>query len=493
MDQLKSLWLEHVAHIDHYIRIENFSNKDMAAWFSPLIDSITDDGAVPYLLSTAERFRASPLSSTISWLDQEDLIPLEVLDKMQDMLIKLRDNNIPTDPYSGNIKKKPEDKDGWSLGEGVSVWATSVSIIALLDSHGNGQKKARAFKSSILWLAKQTCTDTKGWAYQLYPNCSANPVMTSLALRALALALTPPNKDNFQFSGDEAHSIYNAIISGLDYLKSTCVKDGKKTYWCFNGTPHCAATTWALLALRQILLTEETFPDFNESYFNSIKESALSFIQFKMPRRYEKWEDEQFVFEGGAKYGRQKNYFSYSPTLLPQLFDVGLSPFHPKVINQIKWIVNNPDKWKITGYDQNKVCTFTYAMVLATLSSWARRVGTELAPRLLNPSSASLFAKISKVLLGFNLSNKDEFQLILNNRLWGILFAIFFFILIILFGHTVVDKVSSLSTMIVGLWDQGAVDRHSIFINIVSTALYGLLGLTLIGISKVIKHFVGRS
>ena len=376
MNQFKSLWLEHIANIDSYIHMDAFSGKDMATWFSPLIDSITDEGAVPYLLNTPERFRASPLSSTISWLDQENLIPVRILDKMQDMLLKLRDSNIPTDQHGGNTKKKPEDADGWSLGEGVSVWSTSMSIIALLDSHGNGQKKAATFKSSVLWLAKQTCPDTKGWAYQLHPNCLANPVMTSLALRALALTLMPSNKGFFQFSGDEIYIIRNAIVSGLDYLKSTCVESGRKSYWCFNKTPNCAATTWALLALRQILLTEETFPNFDETYYASIKGRALLFVLSKMPKQFEKWKDEQFVFEGGAKYGRQKNYFSFSPTLLPQLFNIGLSPYHPKVINQIKWIVDNPDKWLITDYDQNITCTFTYAMVLATLSSWAKRIGT---------------------------------------------------------------------------------------------------------------------
>lgn len=490
MEQLKSLWLEHVTHIDSCIHMSSFSNQDLATWISPLIDSITDEGAVPYLLNTMERFRASPLSSTISWLDQENLIPLAVLDKMQDMLLELRDSGMSADPHVGNTKKKPGDEDGWSLGEGVSVWSTSMAIIALLDSHGNGQKKATAFKSSILWLANQSCIDTKGWAYQLYPNCSANPVMTALALRALALALTPPNKTNFQFSSDEVHTIYNAIISGLDYLKSTCVQTHRKSYWCFNDTPHCAATTWALLALRQILLTGETFSGFDEGYYNSVKERALLFILSEIPKQFTKWEDEQFVFEGGAKYDKQKNYFSYSPTLFPQLFDIGLSPYHPKVINQIKWIVDNPDKWKITGYDQNITCTFTYAMVLATIISWAKRVGTELSPRLLKPDSTSIFAKASKALLGFNLSIKDDFQLVLNNRLWIVPFTIFVFILIVLFGHIIVDKVSFLSTMIVGLWNQSASDRHSIFINLVSTALYGLLALILVGIFKITKHFI---
>ncbi|SHL32028.1 hypothetical protein SAMN02745136_04643 [Anaerocolumna jejuensis DSM 15929] len=249
MNTLKNLWSEHIALLDKQIDLYAFTNRDLKDWFQPLINSITDDGAVPYLLEINKRFRASPLSSTISWLDDAGLLPVSVLDKMQDMLISLRDGNIPTDKDPGNDHKMEEDKDGWSLGEGVSVWSTSFAIIALLDSHGNGAKKATRFKSSVLWLAKQCDINSKGWAYQLSTNCSVNPIMTALALRALALSLTKPHKANFKFTLDEERQICSSIMNGLDYLKDNCHQSHSKTYWCFNDIPHCAATTWVLLAL----------------------------------------------------------------------------------------------------------------------------------------------------------------------------------------------------------------------------------------------------
>ena len=82
VNQLKDLWLAHINNIDSYANFNALTQKSLAAWFEPLIDSITEDGAVPYLLETNERYRASPLSSTSTWLSSENLIPLQVLDSI---------------------------------------------------------------------------------------------------------------------------------------------------------------------------------------------------------------------------------------------------------------------------------------------------------------------------------------------------------------------------------------------------------------------------
>lgn len=385
MNQSKDLWLAHIKNIDSYANFNSLTQKDLTAWFEPLIDSITEYGAVPYLLGTNERYRASPLSSTITWLASENLIPIQVLDKMQDELLYLRDYNIKNDPHTPNDKKRDGDTNGWSMGEGVSVWSTSMAIIALLDSYGNGKKKAQKFKASVLWLANQHDSVTHGWAYQLSENCTANVVMTSLALRALALAIEPCNKWEFGYTPDELHQICSVIKTGFDYLKSECKKKKEKTYWCFNGKPNCAATTWALLALLQISKTEEKIADECKTFYKSIIKSSLAFVLSQMPKTAVKWADEQIVCEGGAKYSKQKNYYSYSATLLPQLFELGLSPFHTKVIKQIDWLINSSDddKWKIIGYDRTTVCTFTYAMVLSTLLCWVRHVGQNFSSVLL--------------------------------------------------------------------------------------------------------------
>ena len=198
MGIIQDSWQAHINIAEKAISLESVSEKQLSEWIKPLIENITDDGAVPYLLGAGERYRASPLASTISWLEKANLLPVPVLIEMQEQLLVLRDQNVSYDPKNGIAKKASEDIGGWSLGEGVSVWSTSCAIEALLDSHGCGINYADSFKSSVIWLANQRQSDG-AWAYQLHSNCSTNVVMTSLALRSLALAYTEPNRTHFFF------------------------------------------------------------------------------------------------------------------------------------------------------------------------------------------------------------------------------------------------------------------------------------------------------
>ena len=490
MKLLKGIWVKHIETIDNFIGMKSFSPKDLGAWFAPLIDSINEDGAVPYLLNTNERFRASPLSSTIIWLAQEQLIPVDVLEKMQTMLLKLRDSNIPGDS-SRNTKKRAEDADGWSLGEGVSVWSTSLAIIALLDPFGNGCQKAKEFKQSVLWLAKQTGVGPTGWAYQLSKNCLPNPVMSALAIYALALAMTAPNRASFCFSADEERLLLTSLQDGYDYIVNNCKKMRKKAYWCFNDCPHCFATTWMLLALNQIGKMDETFSNDCKKFYENVREVALEFVVSQIPNKVQKWPDEQIVFEGGAKYGKQKNYFSYSATLLPLLFRLGLSPYHPKVLKQIRWLIESPEEWKIVNYDTESVCTFTYAMLLATLTSWAKRVGIEMNSRVLKPGGK--LDKASVILFGFNWSQFEVVQLVRKRRLIVLLLAILLALVVCIFGNAINSQIKILSTAIVSLWVNSADDRHDILIGIVSTIIYAGMGSLALAGKGLVKKLGGQN
>ena len=198
----------------------------------------------------------------------------------------------------------------------------------------------------------------------------------------------------------------------------------------------------------------------------------MSFVLSIMPAIIQEWDSEQIVCEDGAKYSKQKNYYSFSATLLPQLFALGLSPYETRVINQIAWLIKNPDKWKITNYDRTSICTFTYAMVLATLIAWVKRVGSLMAPILLN--SQGKVNKISRALFGFNSSSTVNFQFVLKNRL-----VICSFILIFLLLLKILERngiILQISNGIVDIWDSTASDRRTVFVNIVSNVLYaGLL------------------
>ncbi|SHL31995.1 hypothetical protein SAMN02745136_04642 [Anaerocolumna jejuensis DSM 15929] len=217
----------------------------------------------------------------------------------------------------------------------------------------------------------------------------------------------------------------------------------------------------------------ETFSQDCLNYYNQIVESSLSFVLSKMPKKAQKWADEQVVYEGGAKYNKQKNYFSYSATLLPQLFIMGLSPFHPKVINQINWLINNSTDWKITGYDKSTACTFTYAMVLATLSCWVKRVGSDLSPILTRTINSN--RRISELIFGLIPLENTPFQLIFKNRIWIFFISVTMLIVILSFGSEINEKINLLSNRIVRLWDQTPSDRHDIIINVVAGFVYAII------------------
>lgn len=475
-------WMNHLDMMNRYINIDSILNRSLGEMYAPLVNSFTDDGAIPYLIGTNSRYRASPLASIIIWMSMENLIPLSVVEKLYEMLIYLRDNSI-IDSDEGRNSKNPEDIYGWSLAEGVSVWSTSMAIIALFSTNINISKFATEIKNSIIWLTNQDDDSAIGWGYQLSPNCLPNPIMTSLAIQALALALNERNKSYLKFSSDEKKLIRKTINGGLKYLKESCEKKGKMVFWSFAGDPSCHATTWTLLAFKAASEANETFSDDCAKYFTTIKKPALTFLISKIPQKG-KWKDELLVEEDGAKYDKHKHYIAYTPTLLPQLFDLGLPPFHPKVIGQISWLVTNRDKWTIEKYDKGSYCSFTYAMVLSTIVSWIRRVGSECAKSILTPNNC--IDKISIWIFGYKTSGFNTIQLVWKKRIPIIFIATIFGGLLLFFSQEINVLVRQLAYKIISIWINTETDRHNILINLVASGIWAI-GLFII--TKTISLF----
>ncbi len=280
MDDLKKLIKEHVQSIDFFLEFSSFSEKNLVDWMQPMIDSMTDGGAIPYLLEEkkGERYRASPLASSLVWMNAVGILPEYAIDTMQEKLLYLRDNCEPSDKYEGNPRKENEDKAGWSLAEGASVWSTSFAIIAMLDNKGIGVKKAERYKESVLWLVKQQKTDKNGWGYQLSANCTENTIMTALATWAIALALK--NKSYFMFDENEERLIRAGLKNGFCYLKENIryKKRNGTAYWCFDDKESCTATVWSLTALKHIVdldISQEI-----SSFFKENLRKALNFILY---------------------------------------------------------------------------------------------------------------------------------------------------------------------------------------------------------------------
>lgn len=490
MDNFKKAIQDHLRLMDAFLNFKAFTGKNLVEWIDPLINSLTDDGAVSYLMGSKnkERYRASPLASTLISMNEVCLIPDDVVSIMQDKLLFLRDSCESSDMDKGNTEKKQEDTEGWSMAEGVSVWSTSLALIALMNKTQTGVTKGNLYKSSIIWLAKQQKHGEKGWAYQLSVNCSENVAMTSLALRAIALALK--NDSYFQFSDDEKHILYSSLMNGFEYLKENIHYNKRKTkaYWCFENKKHCAATVWALIALKEM-------QDLNirpevASFFKKVVMLGIEFVLYCMPNKVARWEDEQVVCEAGAKYNKQKNYYSFSPTLLLELFKLGVSPYHYKVIYQIKWLLNNQSEWKIQQYDRSEVCSFTYAMLISTITKWSIMVGQENAGKILRDTTGRA-DRILQIVMGMPLFEESCVQIVNKARLkltWIISLLIIF---LALKGKDIFEYISNRVNSLLLFFGQ---EQNTIFTNIISSALYALIiliGAKLLGIvGKLLRRLV---
>lgn len=462
MSSMKEIISEHLTSLDKNINMEYITGKSLQEWFQPFFDTITDKCEIPYLINTKERFRASPLASTIIALNATNLIPYVVLSKMNKNLLFLRDNNIETDTTTKENTKKAEDIDGWSLGEGVSIWSTSLAIIALLYNVKVDINLIHEYKKTVIWLAHQR---SDGFAYQNYSNCEENAIMTALASYALALSIQ--NKSVFEFTSDEEQTIVNALNQSFVYLESHF----KKKYWEFDKNPSCYATVWSLISIREMIMCETPKKSNMVDFYNDVCNKCLKYILSCMPSKIACWESEQIVKEAGAKYSKQKNYHSFSPALILQLLDLGVSAYNPKIVNQIYWLINNTDKWKIEEYDKGNICTFTYVMVLSAIVKWINAIGTENAYLLLRNRN-TMGMKIWYFVLGYPYTYNCPELIINKNRFIYITMVMLLVLILYLFRNVGINLLISLFNI---LYKNG----DTIVVNIISNWVYKILGAIL--------------
>lgn len=483
MEDLRSQLHAHLKVIDSLIPFKAFSNNNLQDWMAPLIESFDDDGSVSYLIRGNARYRASPLASTIIWLSREHLLPNSVLDQMQNELLYLRDKSKENDPSPGCKSKHSDDCEGWSLGEGVSVWSTSMAIIALSDNNEIGLSKAQQFKQSVIWLAKQRNAEQKGWGYQNTDNCSVNVIMTALAVRALALCYTENARRYFMFSPEDTVIMDTAIKKGTEYLIDTCITKSKYVFWKFNDTPSCVATTWSLVAIKEVVkIFQKPFSDFIEKR----AKKGISFVLSKMPSKSQRWEEEKIVEETGAKYDAQKNYYSFSATLLPDLFSIGLSPYHTKVIRQLRWIIKNPDEWK-TKYDKREICSFTYAMLISTITCWVRKVGI-LNAKLLLQSRSTWQYKTTEFIFGYPASRRFPIISLEKRRLFRLVSIAIFLAVFLL----IKDEAKYIVQQIISAVLPSEAQLSTIWINIMSNAISGVLSWLICKLLGLVRHMKMR-
>ena len=467
MENFKDKLYSHLTIVEHQLDFYSVTGQTLIDWFNPLLNSFTDDGAISYLLEKKDRYRASPLSSTIEWLTNANLLTVDCLDILQNKLIYLRDNNQQNDTNTGNKVKQQGDELGWSLSEGVSVWSTSTALLALFDKYNNWENHTDIIKETTIWLVKQKKTNS-AWAYQLDNNCEPNIIMTALTIRAICkLAM---NKSSFLLSEEDIVMISEALNQGFIYISKTAKKQKKYIYWSFGEKENCAATIWAMLAIKDLLKVKEFNLNLEEinKFYNTHIDGSIRFVLNKIPKKPERWKDEQLVLEGGAKYNKQKNYQSLSATLIPHLFELGVSPYHPKIVNQIRWIINNPNDWKIIAYDRGKICSFSYAMVLSTIAIWISRVGSINAQALVD-NAKSRINRLQRFVFGYYSPKNSPYRLVLKTKISLFVFIIVLLLFIILFGPVLWNNIYCFVKWIFSLFFQNV---NEIVVGIVTNAIW---------------------
>ena len=469
MEDIKSKIIEYANNLDRFLCLEQISGKTLEKWIEPLAEVISEGGAIPYLLGTKERFRASPLASSLIWARYANLFPDEVVAIMQEKLVFLRDYEEPNDSHLGNQHKKEEDNPGWSLSEGVSIWSTSMALIALLDSRRVNINNVNCYKSSIIWLVDQK-KSSGGWAYQCIPNCQENTIMTALALRALLLA--KKNQGLLCFDKKEEKDLDSAIYSGVRYLMDSIQfsRDKKSCYWFFNNEANCAATVWSLFSLKIAKDIGIDNAGSIESFYKKHLPKCLNFVLSQIPPKCKKWKDELIVCEAGAKYSKQKNYYSLSATLIPELLELGVSPYHPRIVYQIKWLMENEDQWKIENYDRSDICSFSYTMILSTIVRWRQLVGARHSKEMLCTGKGIRFAA-RKVITGIPYQGHQGGVFYVVN----ICRIMYWWVLSLLFGImlTRVNTIQARVELFVNwVYEYFKLSGNSVLSGIISTAIY---------------------
>lgn len=454
--------------------------EPIEVFFSPVLKSFTDDGALPYTLGKRERYRASPLASSMIWLNKAGVIEPSIQNILKKKLIELRDKHQTGEQRKGQERKRPEDKTGWSLAEGVSTWSTDLAVIALLQDSSVEEINKDELKDALKWLIDQKDVHSGGWAYQNNCTCKVNSITTAMTVFALALA--KKNELNLTASETESRALTDAITSGSKYLVNEFNK--KKGYWVFDDKPSIYATVWSLIALKEVYAIDNNNVDVKEQY-NEIRTKGIKFIMAILPKKGA-WKEEQIVKEAGANYASQKNYYSFTATLIPFLLDLGISPYEPKIITQIRWLLDHKGEWKILEYDGKEVCSFIYAMVASSIYYWIKKMEEKSVVSVIT-QVGGIKAKIFKVLCGYENNNNNPYILLKSNRvLIGI--GVFVVLLISLFWGQAILAI--IKKIVVALLQIIRPRTSDIIVNLISTVLYVLIsGIFVKGTKCVVQKF----
>ncbi len=373
------------------ILIEIF-DTNLESILTPMFRHLKEYRALPFSYSTPpKRFRTTVQATCLLSLHKAGLIDLRTRKMIQNAIVLMRDSwHISETDFEGGlkppIKKHQEDMQAWCITETPSVWATSYAIWSLIAS-GYTDSGGTVIWPAVDWLITQQDEISGGFAYQKYKDCVPTVYLTCLAIKALRALLN--TKVVSQRKPDTIPLLQSAIARGLAFVQK-CARevngvtvfvrspDGRidKSDWI--------STIWGYTALIQNRFVGAPNPARLFSLLRNELRDESNLQAF--------WEGNNFINEAHTKYGVQKTYFYFMPSLLIPLIGLGLDPSDPiciALLNKLKQMFWETG-WAAIQYRKTEVCTFSTALGLQTLSSWAGAMPIAVARQLLKSDRTNL-------------------------------------------------------------------------------------------------------
>ena len=382
---------DYITTADSWLNINDaFGSVRIRELMQPLIDSINDDGGVSYVLGEPKRYRTSTLATVLDALFDVKLLPLAAVHQMQKHLYDLKDSFSPLDAADDKINKLPEDVPAWGIDETPSVWTTSMAIITLVNTgfasnDATDRDIVRSLRDSVYWLTEQAYSDG-GWGYQKYndsDSCKSSVPMTALAMKAIILAQNDGQIFNFDAKSNHRFNKITATIQkGKEYLiQQKKEREDKYVYWEYDNKEGVSVTTWVLETLS--LLAKSSLPCYRPEDFEPLKIKIINYIYSQLPddnglQSY--CQSEKFFVakkSDGLKYKPSlrddKAFYTFKPFIISKLLDLGESPYNPKIVLIVKWLLENREQhWIIEEYNSSSPCSISAAMAINVIVKWLK-------------------------------------------------------------------------------------------------------------------------
>jgi hypothetical protein len=328
----------------------NFFNVSFDKIIKPLINSFIYKRGIPLKLESSSNYYTSTTATTLLSLYHIKAIDEQYINKFHDTLFWLKDNT----KNSVVKEKNSEDRVAWDVSESASVWATSLSLWALIDTKYKGDR-LNEIKDAIIWLANQQ-KENGGWGFDI-----KSP--SRIYFSALAIYTIQKSLKNITFSEDKREYLKKIKQVGLQYILEKKIQNENEIYWTTKinqkEEPDPTTTLYAIMTLYKE----------NKNKYKQTINMAINFLRHQL--KDEIWDCKKFIEETDTKYGTQKIIISFTPSFIIPLLRFGIDPYDEIIIKPLFWLRKNRLKngWSMPGYSKDTL-SFATAYSLWAITLW---------------------------------------------------------------------------------------------------------------------------